>query len=143
MPEVPEVPEGNPDFRLFVMLFAEDIDDLCEGIGYMGDECPQRYLEYCKWEDIHDRIMEDESVFPKVFMFQVTKYAPTYSNWVGRSEIEAHAKHELLASAWLDRHRKGNSPEAEGRAPDPWWDHFMYEVVGNRLRLVASTVAKD
>lgn len=136
------MPEGNPDLRLFVMLFAEHVDDLCEGIGYMGDECPQRYLEYCKYEDIYDRIMEDESVFPKVFMFQVTKYAPTYSNWVSRAEIETYAKYELLAEAWMDRHRKGNSPEAEGRAPDPTWDYFMYEVVDGKLVLVASTVEK-
>ena len=136
------MPEGNHDLRLFVMLFAEDVDSLSEGIGYMGDECPQRYLEYCKWENIYDRILEDESRYPDVFMFQVLKYVPTYSDRVDRSEVEAYAKYELLAEAWMDRHRKGTSPEADGRAPDPTWDYFMYEVVEEKLVFVASTVAR-
>lgn len=133
--------EGNHGLRLFVMLFAENVDSFSEGIGASGDECPQRYLEHCKWENIHDRIIEDESRYPDVFMFQVLKYVPTYSNWVDRSEVEAHAKYELLAEAWMDRHRKGDSPEAEGMSPDPTWDYFMGEVIGENLVRVCSTVA--
>ena len=134
------MPEGN-DLRLFVMLFAKDDDDLGRAVESPHDN-PQSFLEGLKWEAIEELIMKDESSYPDVFIYRVLKYVPTYRTWVDRSECEAHAKHELLAEAWMDRHRQGNAPEAEGRAPDPTWDYFMYEVVDGKLVLVASTVAK-
>ena len=133
--------KGGHGLRLFVMLFARDSDDLCDGIGYMGDECPQKYLEDLQWEEIQDRIMKDESRYPDVHWYQSLNYTPI-SDEVHPSKPVAEATSELLGQAWQDRHRKGTSPEADGRAPDPTWDYFLYEVVDEKLVFVASTVAR-
>lgn len=139
------MPEGKYDLRLYVMLFARDDDDFREAIEC--DDlypCAQSYLKGWDWETKEEAIEKALEKDPclQVFIYRCTKYVPTYRDWVGRSEVEAHAKYELLSQAWMDRHRQGNAPEAEGRAPEPWYDHFMYEVVDGKLVLVASTVAK-
>lgn len=138
------MPEGNHDLRLFVMLFARDDDDFREAIECDDYPCAQTYLKGWNWEVKREAIEKalEKDFCLEVFIYQCMKYVPTYSNWVDRSQIEAYAKYELLAEAWMDRHRKGNAPEAEGRAPDPTWDYFMYEVVDEKLVFVASTVAR-
>lgn len=133
--------KGGHGLRLFVMLFARDCEDLADGIGYMGDECPQKYLEYFQWEEIQERLMKDESRYPDVHWYQSLNYTPS-SDSVHPSEPVAEATSCLLGQAWQDRHRRGTSPEADGRAPDPTWDYFLYEVVDEKLVFVASTVAR-